>query len=73
MKVLLNERETRIPIPSDTAPYYDWEQVNSCASNAGEAVSCLSMSPYPKDLQIFNCFAFRGAYGIFAQNNQSIK
>lgn len=27
VKVLLNERETRIPIPSDTAPYYDWEQV----------------------------------------------
>ena len=27
LKILLNERESRIPVPTDRWPYYDWESV----------------------------------------------
>ena len=38
VKVLLNERETKLPVQSDVAPYYHWKDVELYYRNKLEAL-----------------------------------
>ena len=38
MKVLLNEQEATLPLDSDTAPYYRWEEVRAYWQRTVDAI-----------------------------------